>query len=217
MLNFRRSEGVGKANEFICADTPELADRRRSFSGCILAALSGVYFLFVPSGGYQGGRNPLHGVTILFSCQTWDGLHTGAGVAMIGAVMIRVAVHWSWVVMMTKRSVKALTSRGSKLSRGARLNVALNALVGLSFLVTAVTGVYLLFAPSSGGGHAASSATLMFSRTTWNLIHTGAGVALITAAVAHLVIHWRWVKNVTRRLVLSLRPQPRWSETPAEG
>jgi hypothetical protein len=178
------------------------------FVGGILAALSGVYFLFLPSGGYRGGRNPLYGVTILFSRHTWDALHTWAGVAMIGAVVIHLAVHWRWVVMMAKRTVKAFTSRGSKLSRGARLNVALNTLVAISFLVTAVTGIYFLFVPSGGGGHAASgSATFLFSRTSWDVIHTWAGVVLITAAVAHLAIHWRWVRNVTVRLVRSLGPE----------
>jgi hypothetical protein len=188
------------------------------FLGGILATLSGVYFLFVPSGGYQGGRNPMYGVTILFGRTTWDALHTWTGVLMIGAAAIHLAIHWPWVVMMAKRTVNAFTSRGNKLSRGARLNVALNALVAISFLVTAVTGIYFLFAPSGESGHAASgSATFLFSRTTWDLIHTWAGVVLIAAAVAHLAIHWRWVKNVTRRLVLSLRPQPRWSESPAEA
>jgi len=28
------------------------------FSSAILASLSGIYFLFLPVGGYQGGRNP---------------------------------------------------------------------------------------------------------------------------------------------------------------
>jgi len=39
-------------------------------AGGILAALSGIYFLFLPSGGYEGGRNPMDGITILFSRHT---------------------------------------------------------------------------------------------------------------------------------------------------
>ena len=30
---------------------------------------------------------------------------------------------------------------------------------------------------------------------------------MIAAAVVHFAIHWRWVKNVTVRFFLSLRPQ----------
>ncbi len=36
------------------------------FIGAVVAAITGIYFLFLPSGGYQGGRNPMYGVTILF-------------------------------------------------------------------------------------------------------------------------------------------------------
>jgi hypothetical protein len=32
--------------------------------GAVIAAITGVYFLFLPSGGYQGGRNPMYGITI---------------------------------------------------------------------------------------------------------------------------------------------------------
>jgi membrane protease YdiL (CAAX protease family) len=87
--------------------------------------------------------------------------------------------------------------------------VALNALVAISFFVTAASGIYFLFAPSGGQG--------VGHNVTWDLIHTWAGVVLIVAAVAHLAIHWRWVKNVTQRLALSLWPQPRRGEALAEG
>ncbi|NTU63828.1 MAG: hypothetical protein HGB05_10610, partial [Chloroflexi bacterium] len=40
------------------------------FGSALIAALSGIYFLFLPSGGYQGGRNALYGVTILFQRPT---------------------------------------------------------------------------------------------------------------------------------------------------
>ena len=49
------------------------------FLGGIVAALSGIYFLFLPSGGYQGGRNPMYGITIFFQRHTWDDLHTWGG------------------------------------------------------------------------------------------------------------------------------------------
>jgi len=163
------------------------------FLGGVLAALSGVYFMFVPSGGYQGGRNPMYGVTILFSRYTWDVVHTWTGVLMIAAVVIHLAVHWRWVVMISRRIVNSMRPGGGRLSRGSRLNVALNVLVGFSFLVTAVSGIYFLFAPSGGQG--------VGHNVTWDLIHTWAGVVLIVAATVHLAIHWRWVKNVTQRLV----------------
>jgi len=170
------------------------------FLGGVVAALSGIYFLYLPSGGYQGGRNPLYGVQILFERHTWEDLHTWGGLLMIAAVAIHFAIHWRWVKMMARRLGNALLSRSSSLSRGAKVNVAIDTLVAVSFLLCAVSGVYFLFAPAGGlEGE---------NYLGWDLIHTWSGVALITAAVVHLAIHWRWVKNVTARLFLSLLPQP---------
>ena len=58
------------------------------FGSAITAALSGIYFLFLSSGGYRGGRNSLYNVQVLFTRQTWDDLHTWGGVAMIAVAII---------------------------------------------------------------------------------------------------------------------------------
>lgn len=190
------------------------------FLSGLVAALSAIYFLFVPSGGYQGGLNPTYGLTILFSRHTWDDLHTWGGVLMIAAAVIHFAIHWRWVKVMSKRTVKALFSREAKLAKGPRLNVAINLVIAVSFLLTAVSGIYLLFAPSGGfqgGRNAGWDPRFLFSRTTWDLIHTWAGVVFIGAAVVHFWIHWRWIKNTTTRLFLALLPQPAWVEAPAEA
>jgi len=173
------------------------------FLGGLLAALSGVYFLFLPSGGYQGGRNPMYGVTILFSRHTWDDLHTWSGVAMIAAAVIHLAIHWGWVKMMARRIANAMLSKSAHFSRGAKLNVAIDALVAISFVVTTVSGLYFLLVPAEGRNAAAAPA-ILFSSTMWDLIHTWAGVIMIGAVVVHFWIHWRWVVNVTSRFWLSL-------------
>jgi preprotein translocase subunit SecY len=190
------------------------------FVGGVLAALSGIYFLFLPSGGYEGGRNPMYGITILFSRHTWDDLHTWGGVLMIAAVAIHLTIHWQWVMMMAKRVVNALLARGNKLSKGTKFNVAIDALVAVSFLLCAVSGIYFLFAPSGGlqgGSNPGWDPNLLFSRTTWDLIHTWSGTVLIAAAVIHFAIHWRWVKNVTVKFFLSLLPQSEQPQVPATG
>jgi hypothetical protein len=190
------------------------------FLGGILAALSGLYFLFVPSNGYQGGRNPMYGVTILFSRHTWDELHTWGGVLMIAAAGIHLAIHGRWIKMTGRRIVKVLHSRETRMSKNVWFNLAINALVAVSFLLTAVSGVYFLFAPSGGfqgGRNAGWDPMFLFSRTTWDLIHTWAGVVLIGAAAVHLGIHWQWVKSVTQRFFLSLLPQSDLKKSPVEA
>jgi preprotein translocase subunit SecY len=190
------------------------------FVGGVLAALSGIYFLFLPSGGYEGGRNPMYGITILFGRHTWDDLHTWGGVLMLAAVAIHLTIHWRWVTMMARRVANALLARGNKLSKGTKFNVAIDALVAVSFLLCAVSGIYFLFAPSGGlqgGSNPGWDPNLLFSRTTWDLIHTWSGTVLITTAVIHFAIHWRWVKNVTAKFFLSLLPQSEQPHVPVTG
>jgi cytochrome b subunit of formate dehydrogenase len=182
------------------------------FIGGIIAGLSGIYFLFLPSGGYQGGRNGLYGIQILFSRATWDDFHTWGGVIMIGAVALHIVIHWDWIVLMTKRILGALWSKGTQMSTGAKVNVLVDAVIAISFFLTAISGIYFLFAPTGGfqgGNNVGWDPGFLFSRTTWDLIHTWAGVVMIGAAAVHFVIHWRWVKNVTVRFFRTQRDLPR--------
>jgi hypothetical protein len=178
-----------------------------SLSG-IAAVVSGVYFLFLPSGGYQGGRNPMYGVTILFDRHTWDAVHTWGGLAMIAVAALHLALHGPWMRMTGRRIVKAMASRSQGLPHGVRRNIALNVLVAASGLVTAVTGLVLLFAPA---GHASGLAV------AWDLAHTWSGVVMTVAAAAHLAIHWRWITSVTRRLATPGRTMPQPSGLPAKS
>ncbi len=188
------------------------------FLGAAVAFLSGLYFLLVPSGGYQGGRNPLYGAVLLFTRETWDLLHLWGGVLMIAAAVIHFVYHWSWVKMITRRLLKAGRGQGGRMSRGARINLAVDAVVIVSFLLTALSGLYFLFTPVGGyqgGANAAWDPGILFDRPTWDLIHTWAGAALIGAAVVHFAIHWRWVTKVTRRFFLSLLPTRQRPPAPA--
>jgi hypothetical protein len=174
------------------------------FIGALVAAITGIYFLFLPSGGYQGGRNPMYGITILFGRHTWDDLHTWFGALMIAAVAIHFAIHWSWVKGTAKRMAKSVTGKGARMNQHGYFNVAIDAAVAIGFLLAAISGVYFIFA---GSGRAADP-RFIFSRTTWDLIHTWSGVAMIVAAVIHFAIHWRWVTKVTAKVFRSLKPQP---------
>jgi hypothetical protein len=190
------------------------------FLGGVLAGLSGIYFLFLPSGGYQGGRNPMYGVTVLFERHTWSSAHTWGGVLMVAAVVIHFVIHWDWVKRMSRRTWSAVMRKDGPLSRGAQINVAIDLLIAASFLVCAVSGLYFLFAPSGGAHGGLSGATepaFLFSRTTWDLIHTWSGTILAVAAVLHFAIHWRWIKNVSVRFFLSLRPAPQAQSELAVG
>lgn len=174
------------------------------FSSAIVAFLSGIYFLFLPVGGYQGGRNPMYGITILFERHTWGDLHTWGGVAMIAIAAIHIPMHWGWIVNMTKRVGKMMTGRCKSMNARGKYNLAVDGVVGLSFLVTAVTGLYFLLIPGASHESTAPDPLFLFNRFTWDFIHTWSGVILIAAAVLHFAIHWKWAVKVTKKIILSI-------------
>jgi hypothetical protein len=166
-------------------------------ASALVAMISGIYFLYLPVGGYRGGRNPLYGLVILFERHTWDDLHTWAGIAMIAIAAIHLTVHWSWVANITKRTWNELIGKSGHMNSHGRYNLVLNLVVGISFLLTGISGIYFLFFP---GGQNTSAPLLVLSRTAWDLIHTWAGTTLILAALLHFAIHWKWVTKVTRSI-----------------
>ena len=120
--------------------------------GIVIASLTGIYFLFLPVGGYQGGRNPTYGIKIIWERSTWDDLHTWFGILMIAAAAVHILIHWGWIVSMAKRIFRELIHRKKKLNPKGRYNVVINALIASSFLITAFSGVFLLFFPGGRYG-----------------------------------------------------------------
>jgi hypothetical protein len=129
-----------------------------------------------------------------------------AGIAMIVAVAVHLVLHWQWVRVMAGRVWRSLRSPNASVSSGARLNLWINIVIAAGFVLTAVSGVVLLFSPSGGyrGGTAVGwDPGFIFSRTTWDLVHTWSGIVLILAAVGHFIIHWKWITKVTGKVFRS--------------
>jgi len=86
-----------------------------------------------------------------------------------------------------------------------RLNFAVDALIAVAFLISALTGVVFLFAGSGGyqGGQnpAFQTSILGVSRWLWSDLHTWASLIMITGVLLHVVLHWTWIVCVVRRMV----------------
>ena len=79
----------------------------------------------------------------------------------------------------------------------------------LLFLLEAFSGFVLWLAVSGGDGFrggrsGAESASqeefLTVTRSDWIDIHDWAGVALLVIIGLHVVLHWRWIVQVTKRV-----------------
>ncbi len=168
-----------------------------SISG-VVSALTGIYFLFLPSGGYQGGRNADYGATLLFARATWTDIHTWSGVTMVVVAIVHLILHSGWVAEMAKRTGAVLLGRRKPFSRKIWARVLVVFVVTLPFLVVTVSSIYFLFNP--GGGHngsGAEQASFIFARSTWSLLHTWSAVVFIVAVAVHLAMRWKWIARVT--------------------
>jgi hypothetical protein len=75
------------------------------FAVFFVVSLSGlIAWLFLPSGGYRGGRNPFYGATLLnLSRHEWNDVHLWTGLAIIALALLHLALHWQWIVCTARR------------------------------------------------------------------------------------------------------------------
>ncbi|MBN2006079.1 MAG: DUF4405 domain-containing protein [Anaerolineae bacterium] len=77
----------------------------------LVSAITGVAFLFLGSGGYQGGRNPVFQTAFLGIERTvWSDLHTLGSLVMIAGVGVHLILHWNWIVCVTKQMLPKMPS-----------------------------------------------------------------------------------------------------------
>lgn len=156
--------------------------------GAIMTGLSGAYFLLLPSGSYQEGLSPMQEMTVLFGQHTWHALHVWGGLLTIGAGIIYLVLHWQWVEMMRRHVMCSLLVQRCPLSERAQGNSILDGVTVLSFLLVALSGIYLLLAPSGGfqaGWSIIRDSSLLSRQATLDVIHTWAGLVLVGTTMLH--------------------------------
>lgn len=95
------------------------------------------------------------------------------------------------------------------MSNNAKLNYAIDVAIGLTFVLAALSGLVLFLAPSGyqGGRNPYHGARVLFLYThTWDTLHTWSSIAMISGVGAHLVMHWKWILYMTKRLLTAKKP-----------
>ena len=102
------------------------------------------------------------------------------------------------------------------MSKKAKLNYIVDVVIGLAFILSALSGLVLFFAPSGyqGGRNPYYMQPVLFLNThTWDILHTWSSIAMISGVGAHLVLHRDWMVCMTKRLLTG--PKPARVEAPA--
>ena len=106
----------------------------------LVSVLTGIYFLFLPVGGFQGGRNPFYGIVLFFERHTWGDIHTWSSVIIMALAALHIPIHWDWITKMTRSGVRAIFGKG-KLNKFSQFNLLINILTGLSGLICGLSGL----------------------------------------------------------------------------
>ena len=91
-----------------------------------------------------------------------------------------------------------------KLSKG-KINYIVDMAAGAALIVSAISGIMLLFLPSGsgfqGGRNAAFAATVL-GMDRWFIkdLHSISSIVMAAGVLAHLVLHWNWIKCMTRKV-----------------
>lgn len=96
-----------------------------------------------------------------------------------------------------------MTDKKKKLNK-ARINYYVDIIIGISFIMVALSGMILFFAGSGGyqGGRNPRYAqeVLGVSRLLWKDLHNWGGIVMLGGVFLHLVLHWKWMVCMTRNL-----------------
>ena len=94
----------------------------------------------------------------------------------------------------------------------AKINYIVDIVIGAGFLLSAVSGLVLFFAGSSGGyqggrnPHYAGVVAGM-SRDAWKSLHDYSSIVMIVGVLGHFILHWNWLVCMTRNLFRRRRPR----------
>ena len=96
-----------------------------------------------------------------------------------------------------------MKNRKSALTPKLRQNWWIDALLGIGALLAVLSSVYFLVYPVSGyqgGRNPDYNKVLVFTRVTWDLIHTWSGVVMTMTAILHFALHWQWITTITKKI-----------------
>ncbi len=96
----------------------------------------------------------------------------------------------------------------------AKLNYLVDVVIGVAFILSALSGMVLFFAPSGyqgGQNPYYGQQVLLLTTHTWGTLHTWGSIAMVAGVGAHLVLHWNWMVCMTKKILTrkrSVAPAP---------
>jgi hypothetical protein len=92
----------------------------------------------------------------------------------------------------------------------AKRNYWVDTVIGVVFLVVAVSALVFLVPTSWIDFSASTTPTILgLDFGVWQTMHKYAGIAMLIGVVIHQLLHWKWIVNMTKRLLPRSKPPDR--------
>jgi hypothetical protein len=114
--------------------------------------------------------------------------HDWSGIILGILVLAHFALNWRWLVQMTKNIFK------SKMARRKRVNYLIDIGMLISFLIVFVTGIlkFPTFLLITGYFYTVSEEIF--------ILHDWTGLLLTLFALLHVILHWKWIVRMTKKV-----------------
>jgi hypothetical protein len=147
------------------------------------------------------GYGPIGNDTFVFGWPRymWVDIHSWISIAVICLILIHLILHWRWLIETMKRFKDYILKQQKAVLE--RYIAALTLFVLTAFEVLSGCVLWLILPRGGGNMHPTQ---LGIGRTFWGLqrnvwvdLHAWVAVLMVAIIVVHVVIHWRWIVNVT--------------------
>lgn len=81
----------------------------------------------------------------------------------------------------------------------AQLNYWIDVSIAVTFILSAISGLVFLLPVDFESG------ILGISYSLWNQLHTWSSVGMIAGVLAHLMLHWKWIISMTKKMLFRER------------
>lgn len=131
--------------------------------------------------------------TLGFIAALLTDLHDVSGIFLGILVFIHFILHWKWMLTMTKNVFKSSRSKKKKLDYFIDLGML------ISFLIVFIAGILKIPSLRLITQYFVSISEIIF------ILHDWAGIILTILALSHVVIHWKWMVRMTRKMLRKKR------------
>jgi hypothetical protein len=117
-------------------------------------------------------------------------IHEWLSLALTGALIVHILLHWQWVVSVTIRFVRQLL-------HSSRLNYVVDALLFIAMTTVMFSGILISKSILNVLGIPPSRDML------WRILHARSADATLILTACHFALHWKWVVNTFKRFVIA--------------